>query len=253
MIDIDKVYQKVLALCNKEQRGYMTPQEFNLMADKAQLEVFDNYFHDLKTAYHKQKNQLSSAFDEIEMIQEKLHFFMKESSLSTPISSATNNVVSYPGDLYYLDTVEHATCSTCERYEVSEMTIKEINITEKNPLLKAMYPDRMVYHREDTTTSNRKIHFYPKLTSTMNPGATHRIFYRYWRKPATPNWGYVVVKKRALYNSNTNYTTHFELHASEEENLVSRILQLAGIIIMKPGIVEVGAAEKASIKAEQNN
>ena len=56
MVVIDDVYQKVLALANKEQRGYITPQEFNLLADKAQLEIFDSYFHDIKTAYHKPKN-----------------------------------------------------------------------------------------------------------------------------------------------------------------------------------------------------
>ena len=47
MVNVDTVYQKVLALCNKEQRGYMTPQEFNLLADKAQFEIFDGYFHDI--------------------------------------------------------------------------------------------------------------------------------------------------------------------------------------------------------------
>ena len=44
MVNVDTVYQKVLALANKEQRGYITPQEFNLMANKAQLEIFDSYF-----------------------------------------------------------------------------------------------------------------------------------------------------------------------------------------------------------------
>ena len=38
MILIDSVYQKVLALANKEQRGYITPQDFNLFADQAQME-----------------------------------------------------------------------------------------------------------------------------------------------------------------------------------------------------------------------
>ena len=38
-ISIDKVYQKVLAFANKEQRGYITPQEFNLFADQAQMEI----------------------------------------------------------------------------------------------------------------------------------------------------------------------------------------------------------------------
>ena len=29
-IEIDVIYQRVLAIVNKEQRGYITPQEFNL-------------------------------------------------------------------------------------------------------------------------------------------------------------------------------------------------------------------------------
>ena len=48
MVNIDTVYQKVLALSNKEQRGYITPQEFNLLADRVQNEIFENYFHNIK-------------------------------------------------------------------------------------------------------------------------------------------------------------------------------------------------------------
>jgi hypothetical protein len=47
MISIDTVYQKVLALANKEQRGYITPQEYNLFADHAQMEIFEQYFYDI--------------------------------------------------------------------------------------------------------------------------------------------------------------------------------------------------------------
>ena len=48
MVNVDTVYQKVLALANKEQRGYITPQEFDLFADKAQLEIINDYFHRMK-------------------------------------------------------------------------------------------------------------------------------------------------------------------------------------------------------------
>ena len=61
MVDINIVYQKVLALANKEQRGYVTPQEFNLMADKAQMDIYESYFHDLKTAHHKPKNNKNAS------------------------------------------------------------------------------------------------------------------------------------------------------------------------------------------------
>ena len=41
-VNIDTVYQKVLVFANKEQRGYITPQEFNLFADQAQNEIFED-------------------------------------------------------------------------------------------------------------------------------------------------------------------------------------------------------------------
>ena len=47
MIRVNRVYQKVLALANKEQRGYITPQEFNMFADMAQMDIFEKYFYDL--------------------------------------------------------------------------------------------------------------------------------------------------------------------------------------------------------------
>ena len=37
MVLVDRVYQRVLTLANKEQRGYITPQEFNLFANQAQM------------------------------------------------------------------------------------------------------------------------------------------------------------------------------------------------------------------------
>ena len=36
MVDIDTVYQKVLAFANKEERGYITPQEYKLYPDQSQ-------------------------------------------------------------------------------------------------------------------------------------------------------------------------------------------------------------------------
>ena len=55
MVNVDTVYQRVLALANKEQRGYITPQEFNLFANQAQMETFEQYFYDVNQ-YVRRKN-----------------------------------------------------------------------------------------------------------------------------------------------------------------------------------------------------
>ena len=46
-IPIDTVYQRVLAIANKEQRGYITSQEFNLIANQAQFDIFEQYFYEM--------------------------------------------------------------------------------------------------------------------------------------------------------------------------------------------------------------
>ena len=61
----------------------------------------------------------------------------------------------------------------------------------------------------------------------------------YIKKPKTPNWNYVVVNEKPLYNASTSID--FELHPSEESELVYRILAFAGIAIEKPQLTQVAA------------
>ena len=46
-INVNTVYTTVLSILNKEQRGYITPDEFNKLATQVQLDIFENYFEDL--------------------------------------------------------------------------------------------------------------------------------------------------------------------------------------------------------------
>ena len=72
-ISVDTVYQKVLALANKEQRGYITPQEFNLLANQAQMEIFEQYFYDQNQTDRNLKN--STEFSNVdEMLDEKISY-----------------------------------------------------------------------------------------------------------------------------------------------------------------------------------
>ena len=71
MVNIDDVYQKVLAIANKEQRGYITPQEFNLLANQAQMDIFEQYFYDIN-----QFNRIPGNHTEYsDMLNKKLPYF----------------------------------------------------------------------------------------------------------------------------------------------------------------------------------
>ena len=84
-ISVDTVYQRVLALANKEQRGYITPQEFNLLANQAQMTIFESYFYNknmrerLEPLYNPETDETNIS----ELISRKL-FPFKE---SLPVTS----------------------------------------------------------------------------------------------------------------------------------------------------------------------
>ena len=73
-ISINTVYQKVLAIANKEQRGYITPQEFNLFADQAQKEIFEQYFYDINQ-FNRVPGNSTEFSDQLYMLEEKISAF----------------------------------------------------------------------------------------------------------------------------------------------------------------------------------
>ena len=246
MVNIDTVYQKVLVLANKEQRGYITPQEFNLLADKAQIEIFDSYFHDIKTGLpHPTKNQ-TEVFDPVDITREKLNPFLQR--VTTFIGSGTN-FLGTTGDVWVTSSHHIASVFKTDGPQIERVTREEYLKSMSNPLTSPT-ADRRVYYMDANDSGIPTINIRP----TPSVGVTESITINYYRKPiedAKPNWGYVVVKGKPLYNNATSH--NFLLHGSEEENLVNRILALAGIVIMKPGIVEVAMSDSARKKQEQNS
>ena len=109
-ININRVYQRVLDIANKEQRGYITPKEFNVYADQAQMEIFDSYFYDHE-AYGRTKHNDSEHSDRFDIIREKIEVFEKEvygSLLKVPDTSGFDyfryNMFT-PKDFYKIQTI----------------------------------------------------------------------------------------------------------------------------------------------------
>ena len=75
-INIDTVYKTVLLILNKEQRGYMTPDEFNKTAAQVQLEIFNEYFEDLTQQLRVSDND-SEYSNRVKNLQEKIAVFQE--------------------------------------------------------------------------------------------------------------------------------------------------------------------------------
>ncbi len=223
-VSIDTVYQRVLAILNKENRGYVTPQEFNLFANQAQLEVFEQYFFDLNQYNRLPKNDTEYS-DLPKLINEKLSKFKKSAS----ISYMTDHF-HLPSDLHKLGTVIYNNTTPVEEidkknlleYQLSKLTSPTIN----NP----------VYLQSiDNSLEDWSVKIFPS-TITSNISCT------YVRKPITAVWGYTNVTGNALYNPGTSQ--NYELHDSEETNLVLKILLYAGVSIKDPNIAQLADAKE---------
>ena len=77
-----------------------------------------------------------------------------------------------------------------------------------------------------------------------------KLLYNYYRIPATPNWAYVIVNGKPLYNRNNS--VNFELDISEEGTLVSKILLLSAWPIKQADVAQ-GAVSLLQLKNQEQN
>ena len=227
MVNIDTVYQKVLALANKEQRGYITPQDFNLFANQAQMEIFEQYFYDVNIARKSQGNDTYYA-DVDDMLEEKLQIFER-----TAISMAINNYTSSSTDpnakilptiIWRVHRIELENGVECEILNTKDFH----NCLHGGPLLR---PNKT---RPIANIRNNIMTCVSSKNKTIVP-----VKIIYFKKPAKVNWTYVVINNQALYNANSS-TSNFELHAAEENQLVNKILRLAGVSNKQLDIIQAG-------------
>ena len=229
MVSIDTVYQKVLMFANKEQRGYITPQEFNLFADQAQLEIFEQYFYDMNFYLLKPSN--SKEYSDIrDNLNEKIAVF---EATGTIVGGALSTL----DDFYRLGTVSGTPLVTGGvAIELEEVQPNELLYMNNSSLAKPS-DLRPVYVRTSATAIVTTPFF-----SSVNAN--------YIKKPTKPNWSYVVVNGKAMYDSSN--ITNFELHPAEESELVYKILKFAGVSMRKDNIVQMAqGAESLQVQQEK--
>jgi hypothetical protein len=113
--------------------------------------------------------------------------------------------------------------------EAQKVNYEDFHRIHQGPLTKGKI-DRPVYY-----IANNEIYIVPQHSSLI-------CFFRYIRIPSKVNWAYVVVNEKALFNS--TLSIDFELHDSEQKNLVVKILQLAGVGIKDYNIVQAAGQEE---------
>mgnify|MGYP000005717426 FL=1 len=239
-ISVDTIYQRVLALANKEQRGYITPQEFNLLANQAQMSIFEAYFYakNQRDRLEKDKTNEVDETDIGELLDRKLGPFQSFEDVAS--GTTFPSVTSSGSHVIYQTGMVLSANEPCQKVSVFEAQ-RFKSSTRHMATTSGQAP---IYCSSRET--GKDIQVYAGSTAPASSGVKVECF----RVPVAVNWAYVVVNKKALYNATV--AVHFELHRSEEDTLVFKILELAGIVIAKSGLVQIASQKGVNEQTIQN-
>jgi hypothetical protein len=244
-INVDTVYKTVLSILNKEQRGYMTPDEFNKVATQVQLEIFESYFDDLNQQLRVQQSNTEYA-DRQKNIDNMISIFKTfgNCTFSTDHFAVPTNLHKI-GTVIYKDEIE------VER--VQKDYLLYINLS---PLTKPTKSFPLYVYESSTVgtgganTTNPKIYVWPK-------DITSDISVSYIRKPNNVIWGYTGFGGAPWTSGPYIYSpvnsVQFEIDAAEQTNVITKILLYAGVIIRDPEIVQVAAQKSQQEEINSKN
>ena len=301
-INVNTVYQTVLLILNKEQRGYMTPVEFNKIGTQVQLEIFERYFEDINQQIRLPQTNADYA-DRFLNIDEKISIFKTignatyaNGSFSLPaesgssqatfttvtlvnqqaytINTITANQLASGTTTVYLDgiistayningttlTLNNAPSAGIDIFVVTTqddfyrlgvvlfdagggLPTEEIQRVERGELYHLLTSDLTAPTTRNPIYlyENKKITVYPQVIQSGIQAA-------YIRKPLDPIWNFTLSGNAYVYNPDTSID--FELHDSEQIEVVLKILLYAGVVVKDSTIIQVAAQQ---IQQEQQN
>jgi len=223
---INDVRNTVLHILNKDNNGYVTPEEFNMYAKQAQLTLFEQYFHDYSRAVYKRntRRHQSGYGDVPKKLEEVIGSFYAEDSL--PYSPSTTKFI-LPSDSYWSKNIIYDGTVEVE-------TVTAAKALQMNLLLDASpsedYPVCVVFDNDNTIDvvpvnyqdSNKSIRVYPS-------SIVSNVQCQYIRYPKDPKWTYSSLSggEPVFDQSATDYQD-FELPLDDMDNLVDLILLYAG-------------------------
>jgi len=103
---INSVRNTVLAIANKNNYGYISPQDFNLYCLQAQMDLFEDYFYQYNNWINRENARTSGTgyADVIKNLEEVIDTFSATAYLAQPVANQ-NNQYNLPADYYLINKI----------------------------------------------------------------------------------------------------------------------------------------------------
>jgi hypothetical protein len=235
---INEVRNTVLAILSKDNNGYLTPDQFNLYADIAQKERYEQYTYDYSNAINKRNAHLftSGLGDVPQIISEVIDRFRTTQALTYDGASFGFEV---PTDAYSLGVVTTTAGEVIEKIAQDKINRLLLSLdtspTEDFPVY------TIVNNPVWTVPTQLKV--YPSTIVDANIS--------YLRYPKTPKWTYIGLSGgEPVFNLGAADYQDFELPESDKMFLIVKILQYAGTQISDEEVVRAAKTDEIQEKQE---
>lgn len=218
-----------MSILNKDNNGYVTPEEFNSFAKQAQLEIFNQYFVDFKNSKLEDfKGMESSGYSDItKQMDQTIDYFSKNVPL---VYDSPSQTFAMPDGWFLLNALYYNQKEIEHVDQKNVYKLLQSNLTAPNEL----YPAYVM--QGDSMT------IYP-LTITSG------VETYYVRFPYDPKWTYTLVNGSPLFNQSAGDYQDFELTESDFPKLVIKICEYAGTSIREQEVVS--AAKQQEVYMDQ--
>lgn len=211
-----------MSILNKDNNGYITPEEFNSFAKQAQLEIFNQYFVDFKNSKLSDfKGLETSGYSDItKQMDQTIDYFSKNIELTY-----ASGKFAMPTDWFLMNALYYNQKEVEHVDQLKVYKLLQSNLTAPTEL----YPSYVMQGNDITV--------YP-LTIVDN------VETYYVRYPYDPKWTYTVVNGSPLFNQSASDYQDFELTSSDFPKLVVKICEYAGTSIREQEVVAAAKQEE---------
>jgi hypothetical protein len=225
MVSINDVRETVLAICNKNNYGYISPDDFNLYAKQAQLEIFNEYMSKYNYYINLENNHTSGSdlADLAESARESIEVFVDGANLVFNAVGGPFAIFNAPDNWYHINILTYNSVEIQKGSRLDMIRLNGSNLTSPTET----YP---IYAMGEAglATPNGAVAIMPN-TIQANVSA---IYVRY---PVDPVWWYVTLTNgEPMYDPSNS--VDFEVAEDDEPTLVNKILEKAGLSIREPEV-----------------
>lgn len=245
---LDNIYRKVKTFVNTDVYGSVTPTDFELLTYDAIQSRNEDYLYELNRQNSRQNRGLiiSGISNLPDRLREKLAHYRSDAQITARTDAGLDTetkvtTIDIPSDLRYLEDITTDADITIEIADDK----RSFNILKSQARIKCP----IAYIKAD------KIDVFPKLeVQGVGPAETlvDPITVSFIRKIKYPKWTYTEVDGVELFNPSSTDFVDADIHISEEDEIVRRILLRFGVNLKEEDLRQYAMAKDASEFNQQN-